>query len=75
MKRFLEGESRYKDVKDLGHGIKEIRHRSGNNHHRVLFFIDGSVCVVLTCFYKNKNKVEKHDLDRAKQRKADYRKT
>lgn len=71
--RFLKGESRYKDVKNLGDGVLEIRHREGNNHYRVLFFIDGDVCVGLTCFYKNQNKTEKNDLDRAKSRKSKYR--
>lgn len=71
--RFLKGESRYKDVKSLGDGVLEIRHREGNNHYRVLFFISGDVCVALTCFYKNQNKTEKVDLDRAKSRKSKYR--
>lgn len=72
MKRFQEGDSRFKDVKDLGDGIKEIRHRLGNNHYRVLFAIFDRVCVALTCFYKNQQRTEKKDLDRAKARRDSY---
>ena len=72
IRRFLQGESRFKDVKDLGGGIKEIRHRAGDNHYRVLFFIEGEVCVGLTCFYKNQNKTERDDLERARSRRASY---
>lgn len=72
IKRLLEGETRFKDVDDLGHGIKELRHRVGNNHYRVLFAISGQVCVGLTCFYKNQRKTEKTDLDRAKSRRDTY---
>lgn len=72
IKRFVEGRSRFKDVGDLGDGIKELRYRFGSNHYRVLFFIEGRTCVGLTCFYKNQQKTEKNDLRRAKRRKADY---
>lgn len=70
--RLLQGETRFKDVDDLGDGIKEIRHRVGSNHFRILFFIKGRICVGLTCFYKNQQKTEKKDLDRAKQRRDKY---
>lgn len=73
IRRYLTGESRFKDVKSLGDGILEIRHREGNNHYRVLFCVDGDVCVGLTCFYKNQNKTEKVDLERAKSRRSKYR--
>jgi phage-related protein len=72
IQRLLTGETRFKDVDDLGDGIKELRYRDGSNHYRVLFFIDGTVCVGLTCFYKNQQKTEKTDLDRAKRRRDSY---
>jgi phage-related protein len=72
IKRLLTGETRYKDVDDLGDGIKELRYRVGNNHYRILFFIAETVCVGLTCFYKNQQRTEKVDLDRAKKRRSSY---
>lgn len=72
IERVITGETRYKDVDDLGDGIKEIRYRTGSNHYRVLFFIDGKTCVGLTCFYKNQQKTEKVDLDRARGRRDKY---
>lgn len=72
MKRFVEDRTRFKDVDDLGEGVKEIRVRIGNNHYRVLFFVHGRTPVALTCFYKNQRRTEKQDLDRAKQRKRSY---
>lgn len=72
IKRLLDGETRYKDVDDLGGGIKELRYRYGNNHYRVLFFVSDRTCVGVTCFYKNQQKTEKTDLDRAKQRRSKY---
>lgn len=72
IKRFLEGESRFKDVDDLGGGIKELRHRVGNNHYRVLFAIEGRVCIGLTCFYKNQQRTERVDLERARKRLQSY---
>jgi phage-related protein len=73
MERVLTGETRFRDVDDLGDGIKELRHRVGNNHYRVLFFIRGRVCIGLTCFYKNQQRTERVDLDRAKARRDSYR--
>lgn len=72
IKRLLTGETRFKDVDDLGDGIKELRYRVGNNHYRILFFVRESICVGVTCFYKNKQKTEKVDLDRAKNRRDQY---
>jgi phage-related protein len=72
IKRLLDGESRFKDVDDLGDGIKELRYRVGNNHYRVLFMISARVCVGLTCFYKNQQRTEKKDLERAKSRRDSY---
>ena len=73
MKRFLDGETRFKDLDDLGDGIRELRFREKNNHYRILFFVDGRLCVGLTCFSKNQRKTEKQDLDRAKDRRSSYR--
>lgn len=73
IERLLAGDTRYKDVDDLGGGIKELRYRERNNHYRVLFCIDGRACIGLTCFYKNQQRTEKVDLDRAKARKKSYR--
>lgn len=73
IKRFKEGETRFKDVDDLGDGIKELRHRVGSNHYRVLFAVFGRVCVGLTCFYKNQQRTEKKDLARAKARRDSYK--
>lgn len=72
MKRFLEGRTRYKDVDDLGDGIKELRIRLSNNHYRVLLFVDGRDLVALTCFYKNQRATPTTDLDRAKRRMRTY---
>lgn len=72
MKRLVEGTTRFKDVDDLGDGIKELRTRIGNNHYRVLFCVVDRVCVGLTCFYKNQQRTEKKDLDRAKGRRDSY---
>ena len=73
MTRFREGRTRFKDIDDLGGGIKEIRVRLGNNHYRVLFCVIGSTPVALTCFYKNQRKTAKTDLDRAKARMKSHR--
>lgn len=72
IKRLLDGETRRQDVDDLGDGIKELRYRTGNNHYRILFFIHGVVCVGLTCFYKNQQRTEKVDIERAKKRRSEY---
>ncbi|WP_112236858.1 type II toxin-antitoxin system RelE/ParE family toxin [Kribbella monticola] len=73
IKRFLTGATRYKDLDDLGDGIRELRYREKNNHYRILFSVDGRVCVGLTCFYKNQRKTKKQDLDRARERMRSYR--
>jgi phage-related protein len=72
IKRLIDGETRFKDVDDLGDGIKELRYRHKNNHYRILFFVDGRDCVGLTCFFKNQQKTDKADLYRAKQRRDKY---
>lgn len=60
------------DVKHLGRGIYELRDRVGNNHYRVLYYVDGRVCVGLTCFYKNQQRTEKKDIDRALARRKTH---
>jgi phage-related protein len=60
------------DVKHLGRGIYELRDRIGSNHYRILWFVDGRVCVAVTCFYKNSQQTEKKDIDRALQRRKAY---
>ena len=70
--RLLDGDTRSMDVKDLGGGIKELRYRTGNNHYRILFAVFDKTCVGLTCFYKNQQRTEKVDLDRAKSRRDNY---
>ena len=73
IQRFLKGESRRHDMTNMGQGLKELRYRTGNNHYRILFFVaDGRLCVALTCFYKNQNKTEQTDLERAKTRRDSY---
>jgi len=72
MVRFVEGRTRFKDVDDLGGGIKELRVRLGNNHFRVLFFIDGRTPVALTCFCKNQQATPPTDLNRATRRMKSY---
>ena len=74
MKRVLDGTTRAQDVDNgIGHGLRELRVRIGSNHYRVLFFISGRVCVGLTCFFKNQQRLELTDLERAKQRMSSYR--
>jgi phage-related protein len=73
IERYLEGQSRYKDVDNLGDGIFELRHRHLNNHYRVLFMLWGPHCVALTAFYKNQQKTPKSDLDRARSRADRWR--
>jgi phage-related protein len=68
IQRFLNGESRSKEVDYLVDEIYEIRHRVSNNPYRVLFFRWGQHYVGLTAFYKNQRKTSKQDLDRAKKR-------
>lgn len=70
IKRFVSGETRYKDIDDLGGGLRELRYREKNNHYRILFCVEGRLCIGLTCFYKNQQKTEKRDLDRARERMA-----
>lgn len=72
MQRFRTGTTRYKDIDDLGGGIKELRVRLSNNHYRVLFCVIGSTPVALTCFYKNQRKTQQGDIERAKQRKRNH---
>jgi phage-related protein len=60
------------DVKHLDRGIYELRDRYKNNHYRVLWFVDGRACVAVTCFYKNQQRTEKRDIDRAVQRRKAY---
>jgi phage-related protein len=71
--RYLNGDSRFKDVDSLGEGILELRHRHLNNHYRVLFMLWGPHCVALTAFYKNQRATPKTDLDRAKARAKRWR--
>lgn len=60
------------DVKHLDRGIYELRDRYKNNHYRVLWFVRDRVCVALTCFYKNSQKTEKRDIDRAIERRKKH---
>jgi len=69
IERFLNGQSRLKDVDSLGDHILEIRHRTGSNHFRVLFTLWGPHCVGLTSFYKNQQETPKPDKDRAIKRR------
>lgn len=70
--RLLDGKSRFKEVKDVGQGILELRYRAHNNEYRILFFVYDGLCVAATCFYKNTKKLDKVDLDRAKERRKTY---
>lgn len=72
MQRFRMGTTRFKDVDDLGNGIKELRVRVGNNPYRILFCVIGSTPVALTVFYKNQVRTPKTDLDRAKARSKSH---
>ncbi len=69
MEAWLLGNTASKEVGSLGQGLLELRYRSGNNHFRVLFYIDGRVSVAVHCFYKNQQKCPKKDLDLARSRK------
>jgi phage-related protein len=60
------------DVKSVHRGIFELRDRHKNNHYRVLWFVHDRVCVAVTCFYKNTQKTEKKDIDRAIARRKAY---
>ena len=74
MKRVLDGTTRSQDVNNSIRGaIRELRVRLGNNHYRILFFTHGRVCVALTCFYKNQQRLEKDDIDRAESRMKSYK--
>ncbi|GLY35761.1 toxin [Amycolatopsis sp. NBRC 101858] len=70
--RYRKGESRAHDVDHLGDGIYEIRHRQGNNHYRVLFFMWGPHWVALTAFYKNQQKTPATDKNRAHKRMTQW---
>lgn len=60
------------DVKKLDAHIFELRDRHKNNHYRVLWFVHSGACVAVTCFYKNQQKVQRQDLDRANARRTAY---
>jgi len=68
MQAWLDGSARYKEVAPIGDGLYELRHRELNNHYRVLFCIEGDVCVALHCFYKNQRKCPPSDLNLARKR-------
>ncbi|WP_282005978.1 type II toxin-antitoxin system RelE/ParE family toxin [Propioniciclava sinopodophylli] len=68
MKSWREGRTGRKEVNSLGGGIFELRHREGNNHFRVLYYVDGRVGVVLRSFYKNQQKCPPSELETARQR-------
>lgn len=74
IERVLDRETRSGagDVKHLDRGIYELRDRFKNNHYRVLWFVQDRHCVAVTCFYKNSQKTEKKDLDRAIARRRTY---
>lgn len=60
------------DVKPVERGIYELRDRYKNNHYRVFWFVHARVCVAVTCFYKNSQKTERKDIDRAIARRKAY---
>lgn len=68
MAAWLEGETRYKEVGSLGHGLLELRCREGNNQYRVIFYVDGRLGVALHCFYKNQQKCPPSALELARKR-------
>lgn len=74
VERYLKSETRRHDVDHLGGGIYELRTRVGNNHFRVLFFLWGQHCIALTAFYKNQQATPQTDQDRAKTRRAAWKK-
>jgi phage-related protein len=71
--RHLQGIGRFKDVKELRSGLKELRVRKDKVQYRVVFFIDGRVCVGVTCFHKDQQKTPEIDLNRAIERMKSYR--
>ena len=73
IERYLQGESRYKDIDSVGDGILELRHRHLNNQYRVLFMLWGPHCVALTAFYKNQQEIPRSDIDRAERRADRWR--
>ena len=73
IKRYLSGETRFKDVDSLGDDLLELRYRMSNNHYRVIFMHWGPDCVALTAFYKNQRQTPKKDLDRARTRASRWR--
>lgn len=74
IERLLNGQTRSGagDVKNVGDGIYELRVRVGNNQYRILYFVCRQVCVGLTCFYKNQEKLPRQDLSRAQERRKAY---
>ena len=56
MERWLVQEHVRSEYDSLGRGLHELRVREGNNHFRVLFAVEGRVCIVLNSFPKNSQK-------------------
>lgn len=68
MRRWLTQTHARTEYDYIGRDLHEIRTREGSNHFRVLFKIEGRICVALTAFYKNQQQLPKIDGDRARKR-------
>jgi phage-related protein len=71
MARYRDGESRRGEVKKLSgsDGLFEIRVQIGTNPYRVLFCHDGPALLAVLAIYKNQEKLERPDIELAKDRK------
>jgi len=59
MQRYRDGESRPREVKDIGDGILELRLQQRRDQYRLLFTRWGPYALVLDCFFKNQRKTDK----------------
>lgn len=72
MERYRDGESRPREVKDIGDGILELRLQIRRDQYRLLLTRWGPYAVVLDCFLKDQRKTDK---TRALERAAAWKRT
>ncbi|BAK37959.1 hypothetical protein MLP_49450 [Microlunatus phosphovorus NM-1] len=68
MSRWLSQTHARHEYDSLGRGLHELRVREGNNHFRVLFAIEGRLCIALSAFYKNQQQLPKKEGETARKR-------
>lgn len=72
--RLKQGKTRREDLKEIRDDIFEVRARVGNNHYRLLAFQDSPVhIIVLSCFFKNTAKTPKQEINKAIERRKQWR--